>query len=124
MQIQSSQTTPNPSIVREKWEQNLISASIKVLRDDATNKNTLIQSAHLDNNHVVFFFSVIETLQIINAQMEIIYKTLKGQKAMINLMTEEQKSYWESITDGGESGASSNRQDYTKTGILYAKRLS
>lgn len=98
MQNQSSQTTPNPSVVREKWEQNLISASIKVLRDDTTNKNALIQSGHLDNNHAVIFFSSIETLQIINAEMEIVYETLKGQQATVNLMTEEQKFYWESIT--------------------------
>jgi hypothetical protein len=96
--LKPAKPTPTPTTIREKWEQNLINASLKAIRALPHNQNAIIQTAPVGSKHTAIYSTSNDTLQIINDQHQVVYQATRDQKATINLLTEKQKSYWQSMT--------------------------
>ncbi|MBD2605945.1 hypothetical protein H6G81_15805 [Scytonema hofmannii FACHB-248] len=93
-----TEPNPTPTIIREKWEQNLINASLKAIRALPHNQNAIIQTATVGSKHTAIYSTSNNTLQIINDQQQVVYQATRDQRATINHLTEKQKSYWQSTT--------------------------
>ncbi len=93
-----TEPTPTPTTIREKWEQNLITASIKAIRALPHNQNAIIQTAPVGSKHTAIYSTSNDTLQIINDEHLVVYQATRDQRATINHLTEKQKSYWQSMT--------------------------
>ena len=101
-----TEPTPTPTIIREKWEQNLINASLKAIRALPHNQNAIIQTATVGSKHTAIYSTSNNTLQIINDQQQVVYQATRDQKATINHLTEKQKSYWQSTTGKNQQSQS------------------
>lgn len=101
-----TESTPTPTTIREKWEQNLITASLKAIRALAHNQNAIIQTATVGSKHTAIYSTSNDTLQIINDKHQVVYQATRDQRATINLLTEKQKSYWQSMTTKNQQSQS------------------
>ncbi|GAX46309.1 hypothetical protein NIES4075_73300 [Tolypothrix sp. NIES-4075] len=101
-----TEPNPTPTIIREKWEQNLINASIKAIRALPHNQNAIIQTAPVGSKHTAIYSTSNNTLQIINDQQQVVYQATRDQKATINHLTEKQKSYWQTSTSKNQQSQS------------------
>lgn len=101
-----TEPTPTPTIIREKWEQNLITASLKAIRALPHNQNAIIQTATVGTKHTAIYSTSNNTLQIINDQQQVVYQATRDQRATINHLTEKQKSYWQTSTGKNQQSQS------------------
>jgi hypothetical protein len=101
-----TEPNPTPTIIREKWEQNLINASIKAIRALPHNQNAIIQTAPVGSKHTAIYSTSNNTLQIINDQQQVVYQATRDQTATINHLTEKQKSYWQTSTSKNQQSQS------------------
>ncbi|NEU77475.1 hypothetical protein PI95_034735 [Hassallia byssoidea VB512170] len=101
-----TEPNPTPTIIREKWEQNLITASIKAIRALPHNQNAIIQTAPVGSKHTAIYSTSNNTLQIINDQQQVVYQATRDQRATINYLTEKQKSYWQTSTGKNQQSQS------------------
>lgn len=104
--LEPKEPTPTPTTIREKWEQNLITASIKAIRALPHNQNAIIQTATVGSKHTAIYSTSNDTLQIINDEHQVVYQPTRDQRATINLLTEKQKSYWQSMTGKNQQSQS------------------